>query len=46
MNTSYPRRVFLITLAASGAALATLAQAQTPGHIDQRTWSASFLFSA
>ena len=28
MNTSLPRRVFLITLAAAGAALATSAQAQ------------------
>ena len=36
MNISHPRRVFLMTLAATGAALATRAQAQAPVLVDEK----------
>ena len=36
MNIPLPRRVFLLTLAASGAALATRAQAQAPALVDEK----------
>jgi len=36
MNNSLPRRVFLMTLAASGAALATYVQAQAPVMVDEK----------
>ena len=36
MKLPLPRRVFLMTLAASGAALAPLARAQTPPLVDEK----------
>ena len=43
MNQSLPRRVFLMTLAASGVALATHAQAQTPALVDEKDPQAAAL---
>lgn len=43
MNNYLPRRIFLMTLAASGAALATIAHAQTPALVDEKSPQAAAL---
>ena len=43
MHKTLPRRVFLMTLAASGAALAVHAQAQTPALVDEKDPQAAAL---